>query len=84
MGKRKKKKKPGREPGKPVSAACRSCGSRRVERRERRYDPAWTVGLILLGCVLAFYLVGLVIGSVGLWLWSRKRTAEVCPICTPA
>jgi hypothetical protein len=44
--------------------------------RYRRYDPALAVGLILAGCLLSFYLVGLPLIAVGAWMWTRRRGRE--------
>jgi len=42
----------------------------------RRYDPAIAVGLILVGSLLSFYLVGLPLIAVGAWAWMRRRGNE--------
>lgn len=42
---------------------------------KRRVDPAVGVGLVLLGCLLSFYVVGLFLIPVGAWLWKRSLVA---------
>ena len=42
----------------------------------RRYDPGIAVGLILVGSLLSFYLVGLPLIAVGAWMWMRRRGRE--------
>lgn len=46
-----------------------------------RYDIFWTTLLILVGTVLAFYLVGVLLSVVGVWLQARKKARWVCPVC---
>jgi len=42
----------------------------------RRYDPGIAVGLILVGSLLSFYVVGLPLIAVGAWMWTRRRGRE--------
>ena len=42
----------------------------------RRCDPGIAVGLILVGSLLSFYLVGLPLIAVGAWMWTRRRGRE--------
>ena len=46
------------------------------EAHGRRYDPGIAAGLILVGSLLSFYLVGLPLIAVGAWMWMRRRGRE--------
>lgn len=41
----------------------------------RNSDPAIGVAVILLGCLLTFYLVGFLLIPLGAWLWRRALPA---------
>lgn len=60
---------------------CDACGSALVAESRPRHERRWSVGLVLLGCLLSLYLVGLALIGLGAWLWSRKDEVEVCPSC---
>ena len=62
---------------------CERCGGSLQAEAQRKYDAFWIVLLICLGAALAFYLFGVVVMLIGLWLWSQKKTRWVCPSCAP-
>ena len=49
---------------------------RETTAHRRRYDPGLAVGLILVGSLLSFYLVGLPLIAVGAWMWTRRSGRE--------
>ena len=68
--------------GKTKARVCQRCGSRLQPESQRKYDVFWIVLLICLGAALTFYLVGLLIIALGLWLWTRRQVRWVCPVCS--
>ena len=38
----------------------------------RRGDPAVGVAVVLVGCLLSFYVIGLLVIPVGVWMWRRS------------
>jgi hypothetical protein len=49
-----------------------SSGGPEVPRPRRRVgDPAVGVGVVLVGCLLSFYVIGLLVIPVGAWIWRR-------------
>ena len=46
---------------------------RETTAHRRRYDPGIAIGLILVGSLLSFYVVGLPLIAVGAWMWTRRR-----------
>jgi len=63
------------------SRTCTRCGAPLVQQEMAKYDPFWTTALIFVGALLAFYLVGVVLIFVGLWMRKRKANRWVCPTC---
>jgi hypothetical protein len=54
---------------------CSRCG----RPAGRRFDPRLSVGLLLLGAVGTWWVVGWLLIFMGLWMWSRP--AAVCRAC---
>jgi len=42
----------------------------------RTYDPAVAIAVVLAGCWLSFYAVGLPLIAAGAWMWVRRRRTE--------
>ena len=61
---------------------CSHCGEPLHSELQRKYNAFGIVLLICLGAGLAFYLVGLLIIGVGVWLWTRRRVYWMCPACS--
>jgi len=38
--------------------------------------------MLFVGAALAFYLIGLLIIALGLWLWTRRQMYWRCPVCS--
>ena len=60
---------------------CEHCGSRLQPVLRRKFDTFWIVLLVSLGAALAFYLIGLVIIVITLWLSTRQLVHWSCPTC---
>jgi hypothetical protein len=60
---------------------CERCGSKLERELPRKFETFWLVLIIALGAALAFYLIGLLIIAIGLWLWARHRVLWKCPTC---
>ncbi|PYX85813.1 MAG: hypothetical protein DMG70_02405 [Acidobacteria bacterium] len=63
------------------SKACPICGEMLKLRSRRKYDPFWILVLVFAGAASAFYLVGIAVIVMGLWLLSRKQSIWLCPRC---
>ena len=61
---------------------CQKCGTKLRPELRKKYDTFWIAQVLCLGAILAFYLVGLLIMAVGLWLWTRHEVYWICPACT--
>jgi len=68
--------------GPTKARVCQTCGSSLEPESRRKYDTFWVFLLICLGAATAFYLVGLFIIGIGLWLWTRRQVRWVCPTCS--
>lgn len=43
-----------------------------MRKTVRRFDPRTAIGVLLLGCFLSFYMVGLFIIPVGAWMLAHS------------
>ncbi len=64
-----------------VVKTCPDCGTALVKTTEPKFDPFWIALLIFLGALAAFYLIGIAIAAVGLWLLRKQTTRWRCPRC---
>ena len=48
----------------------------RGSERRRTYDPALAIAVLLSGCLLSFYVIGLPLVAMGAWMWVRRRGSD--------
>jgi hypothetical protein len=63
----------------PAAEGRRRCESRREARFTNTIDAAVGVSILLLGCFLALYLVGLGLIPVGAWLLHKAKPLVAGP-----
>jgi len=69
-------------PGKTNARVCQNCGALLQPALQKKYDAFWIVVMLFVGAALAFYLIGLLIIALGLWLWTRRQMYWRCPVCS--
>jgi len=67
----------------PATMECPRCGAPLASSPARRF-PVLAPAVVLLGCLLTFYLVGFAFIALGAWLWTRRAGPPSCPACGSA
>ena len=71
-----------KRPGRANARVCQNCGALSQPALRKKYDAFWIVVMLFVGAALAFYLIGLLIIALGLWLWTRRQMYWRCAACS--